>query len=368
MGKLEIKRIYPNELIDFVNSEEYLNFPSKPLSIQRAYSLQHNLRQNKSSPVLYLGFIGKKLVTYRGVLQDVIINKNNQNVDIIWTITSWTHPEYRKNGYSRVIFDEVSMDYNQYIFITNYGDMSYRLLSKRKDLKNFRFLDGHRFYYRLPFEELLPPKSNFFQKIKPVLKLTDSLGNLFLDLRFKFHKNYSNKELSEAEMNDEMTHFISKHNQNSLFQRNVEDFRWVLKYPWVEQKTKDSKLDKKYHFTTTVNRFYQKAFTIKSENYTKGFLFYSVKNEELKVHYIFCEDKKETNIFSEFLLNEIRKNKISYLVTTDEKLIQILKGKRMFLFSKVWKKGFFAGTRLIEDYPEILEKEIYMGDGDTIFT
>src|SRR5690606_32191951 len=103
----------------------------------------------------------------------------------------------------------------------------------------------------------------FFQKAKSILGLIDFAGNLFLDLRFLFHKNYRNPNVQPAEFNEELENFISKHTQNSLFKRNIEEFKWILKYPWVEQRDEDDELDKKYHFSTSAKRFYQKTFILK---------------------------------------------------------------------------------------------------------
>src|SRR5690606_13681189 len=183
-------------------------------------------------------------------------------------------------------------------------------------------LKGHRFYYRLSLAEIVPAKSTFFGKVKPVLKLLDFFGNLFLDVRFIFVKKKNFTEIQPAKFDEKLEKFISNHNRNSLFKRNMSDFKWILDFPWVEQKDKDDETDRKYHFTTSAKRFFQKAITIKSDGEIKGFLFYSVKNAEMKIHYIFGDSEKETEKFAEFILNEIRKEKISYLVMTDDKLIQ----------------------------------------------
>lgn len=363
-----IDKIYLTELQKFSGLEDFFNFENVPLSKKRILSYLSNPRKNDALPVLYLAFSEDRLIGFRSVLQDKIEKKSGSLDSIIWISGSWTHPDFRKKGISRKIFDEVSKDYNQNIFITNYGSMSYSLYSKRQDLYNFKFLDGHRLYYRLNLSEILPPKSRFFYNIKIPLEIFDKIGNFILDMRFHFYKKYKNTNIQKAEFNEEFKEFIYNHNQNSLFKRNVEEFNWILDYPWVEQREEDDFIDKKYHFTTSAKRFYQKAVVYRKDEKINGFLFYSVKNEVLKIHYLFVDSELELDVFSSYILNIIRQEKISLVILTDERFIQKLKKKGGFIYSKSWKKGFFVGKKLLEDYPEITEKEIYMGDGDTIFT
>lgn len=366
--ELEIKKIELKDLGEFIRSYKSSEFNPLPISTKRVNSYLSNPRKNDQLPVLYLGYKDNQLVTYRSVFQDYFYSEFEKPIHSIWISGSWTHPEYRKKGLSRIIFDEVSKDYNQHIFITNYGSMSFSLYSKRSDLTNFRFIKGHRFYYRLSLSEILPPKSPVFSKSKPLLSILDTVGNMVLDTRFLFPKKNKNLPLEIAEFSEELDEFISKYNSNSLFKRNTKELQWVLDHPWVEQQEEDNDLDKKYYFTTTAKRFYQKAFVTKQENKITGFLFYAVKNEMMKVYYSFCESEFEVKTFSDFLMNEIRKEKISSLVMTDDKLIRRMKNKGGTIYSKHWNKGYFAGNKLLANFPEIKDKEIYMGDGDTIFT
>ncbi|MDX9704965.1 MAG: hypothetical protein RBT46_04565 [Weeksellaceae bacterium] len=336
--------------------------------MKRIQSYVTNPRRSEKFPVLYLGYINNEIVTYRSVFQDFFETFSKEIIPVIWISGSWTNPAYRKKGYSRIIFDEVSKDYQQHIFISNYGNMSYSLYSKRLDLINYRFLNGQRFYYRFSLAEILPTKFHGFNQIKFLLKIMDKTGNLLIDLRNIFYLKKKVLPLEISEFNEELNHFISKHNSNSLFKRNTDEFKWIFQYPWVTQKEKDDKLDEKYYFTTSAKYFYKKAYTLRKNNEIKGFLLYSIKNELMNIHYIFCESEAERLEFSKFIWNIVQKEKVSCLIMTDEKLIELMKKNKAYIYSKSWQKGFFVGKNLLEKYPEIQEKEIYMGDGDTIFT
>jgi len=365
--KEKIHKIYLSNLEEYTQTVLFVNSSHIPVSGKRMYSYVRNPRGEGQKPVLDIIYSGKEVVSYLGVFQDKIY-LNGQTVSIGWMSSAWTHPEFRRNKLLNSMIQEHYEDYDGYFMITNYAAASEKMFQNSGFFEIFKYLNGHRFYYRLSLFEILPPKSKFFLKLKPILKITDMCGNFFLDLRLPFTKDYSNPNLENAEFDDELGKFISRHTQNSLFKRNIEEFKWILNYPWVKQREEDDEPDKKYYFTTTAKKFYQKALVLKSNKEIKGFLFYSVKNEILKIHYIFTDSESGLEEFTAFILNLIRKEKISYMILTDEKLIQKMKNKGGFIYSKVWKKGFFAGKKLLEDFPEIIEKEIYMGDGDTVFT
>ena len=363
---IKIQRVRLSELQSFYEREK--NKDILPISFQRVQSYIHNPRANHNLPVLYVGYIDDKIVSYRSVFQDSFENNEGKKISIVWISGSWTHPEFRKKGYSRIILDEVSKDYQQRIFISNYGNLSYSLYSKREDLVNFRFLNGQRFYYRFSLAEILSARSQFFSRIKFILSVIDSIGNLFIDFKKLFHNKTQSSNIETAEFNQELNEFIAKHNSNALFKRNIKDFQWIFDFPWVQQADKFTQIDSKYHFTTSAKRFLKKAVTIRKNNKIHGFLLYSIKDQIMNIHYIFCESEIERKEFSNYIYTILQKEKTSTLILTDEKLIELMKKHKGYIYSKHWAKGYFVGKNLLNNYTEINSKEIYMGDGDTIFT
>src|SRR5690554_4884673 len=356
---IKIQRVRLSELQSFYEREK--NKDILPISFQRVQSYIHNPRANHNLPVLYVGYIDDKIVSYRSVFQDSFENNEGKKISIVWISGSWTHPDFRKKGYSRIILDEVSKDYQQRIFISNYGNLSYSLYSKREDLVNFRFLNGQRFYYRFSLAEILSARNKFFAKTKFILSSMDLLGNIFIDCKKLFHKNKNVLSVESATFNDELKEFITKHQYNSLFKRNTKEFQWVFDFPWVEQADNDNEIDRRYHFTTSAKRFVKKAVTIRKNNQIHGFLLYSIKNQSMNIHYIFYETDVEKEEFAEYIYRIIQKEKISTLVLTDQKLIDSMKKKKGYIFSKNWTKDYLVGKKLLEKYPEIKSKEIFMG-------
>lgn len=363
---IKIQRVRLSELQSFYEREK--NNSILPISFKRVQSYIHNPRANQDLPVLYIAYLNDEMISYRSVFQDSFESNEGERISIVWISGSWTHPDFRKKGYSRIILDKVSKDYQQHIFISNYGNMSFSLYSKREDLVNFRFLNGQRFYYRFSLAEILSARNKFFAKTKFILSSMDVLGNIFIDCKKLFHKNKNALSVESTTFNDELNEFITKHQYNSLFKRNTKEFQWVFDFPWVEQADNDNEIDRRYHFTTSAKRFVKKAVTIRKNNQIHGFLLYSIKNQSMNIHYIFYETDIEKEEFAKYIYSMIQKEKISTLVLTDQKLIDSMKKKKGYIFSKNWTKGYFAGKKLLEKYPEIKSKEIFMGDGDTIFT
>ena len=364
--EIRIQKIYPNEIQMFSESNEYLNFEHLPISKKRLISYQNNPRKIEHLPILYLGFLDEKLIGYRSVFQDQYYVDFDKKIGCIWTSGVWTHPEYRRKGWAKKLLDEVIKDYNGFVFSTNLASETQELMRTQNLLTPFLNLKGHRFYFRLSSEVVLPSKSSIFFHIRPVLKFIDNFGNFFLDFRLKSTKREF-KEIQNAVFSSDLEIFISKHNKDSIFKRNIEEFKWIVDNPWVEQRKEDSEFDKKYHFTTSAIRFQTHAKVMIEKGKIKGFLLYTIKNETMKILYFFTESEKERESFTSFLLSEIYKNKMSTVLMVDENLIDLCKKKGGYIYSKEWKKVYFIGKKFLEGFPEIRDKDIFMGDGDTVF-
>lgn len=362
----KIKKIKCSDLVHYFESIKDDAF--QPISENRVQSYINNPFRQDFMPVLYLLFIDDKPVGYRSVLQDILTLGSENNVIFVWLSGTWTDPNYRNLGISSLLLDEVMKDYEGLVFSTGLWAASQAVLEKRQDIRLLKTLNARRFYYRFPLAEVLPPSSGLFRKIKPILKAIDFGLNSILDLRFRIYTNSDISGLEKSKFDTELQSFISKHNSDSLFKRNIDDFRWIRDYPWVTQRVKDEGRDADYYFTTSARRFKNEAFTLIKEDAIVGFLSYSIRSEVMKVHYIFCKSANERSDFAKHIKNIIRKEKISYLITSDDKLIHLIKKSGGYLFSKLWKKTYFAGSELLDNHTEMATKDIFMGDGDTIFT
>lgn len=366
MNSIFVKKIYLHEL-DFFYSDVLKSSTHIPISKNRIKSYLTNPRKNLDKPVLYLGYIDEQLVAYRSILQDQI-TLENKTASIAWLSGVWTHPEYRKLGYATKLLDEIYIDYGGRLLVTNLGKESYNLIQKNQHFDESISLEGHRFYYRLSLAEILPPKSKVFKVIKPILKIFDQTTNLVLNTRFNFYKSFKSSEIKNAEFNSDLKNFLSLRNENSLFERNTNEFEWILDNPWIKQKSKNPDSEKNYHFTSTVNSFQAKSFVLKYNDEIAGFILYSIKNGAMKIHYFYTNKEEDLNIWIEFIFKTILQERVNYLLTTNVLLINLLKLKKGFLYSKNWKKEIFISNQIRKEFPLVKEKEIFMGDGDSVFT
>ncbi len=363
--ELKIQKIYVNDLAEFWKSIVQSDYEHLPISLKRVNSYFHNPNKVENLPVLYLGYLDGKLISYRSVLQDKFKKTNGELVNFAWLSGVWVHEDFRRKGLASKLLNEVYSDYNGKILSTNLGANSQKLMEGNDKFVLLKDLTGKRFYYRFSLAKILPAKSNFFRRTEALLKLTDGMGNFILNL--KPQKKAIQNHFENAELNDELKGFISQHNSDSLLKRNTEELNWILKYPWVVQSEKDEPWDKKYHFTSTSKQFYKKLKLIRENQQIKGFLMYSARNGTLKVHYLFADSLMEIEAFSAYLLGEVSKEKMDCLLTTDSRLIEKLSKKGKHIYSKDWMKKYFAGKELVKTYPELAEKAIYLGDGDSVF-
>lgn len=358
--EMEIRKILPQDLLNFYHSEEFKAFENQPISLKRIRSYMENPRISSELPVLYLGYLENKLVVYRTIYQDEIAEGK---INVGWLSGVWVHPEFRRQGLAKKLLKEVYQDYEGKIFSTNLGANSLILMQNHPDFEVLKELKGHRFYYRYNLADILPPKSPLFKVSKPILKVLDRIGNATLG-----KSNLDNKvsqDFQEAEWNEEINEFLMVQQRNSLFPRFAKEFNWIIKNPWVEKASSKSLEDKKYHFTTQSPDFEQKAFVYSEQGNIQSFLVYTIRNGIMKIHYLFSDSEAILDLNCKFILEIIQNRKLACLIVGDQKLKECIEDKKGYFFSKPWSKLYFVGKTFRNQIPT--NKEIYLGDGDSIF-
>lgn len=364
MNDISITKILPDDLFEFFNSEMFENLTNIPISVNRIQSYLNNPHKNINLPVLYLIYNNNEVIAYRSVLQDELNYENSTKSTFAWLSGTWTHPEHRRKGYSKIILNEILNDYNHQVIVTNYGKEAKQLLINQKEFTTFYLLKGHRLYFKLNLSEILPPKSVLFRRTKPIWLLIDKLFNPFIDVVSQFSKKVNSK-LIPIKWDLETIQFIE--NSQMLFKRNCIDIQWIISFPWLYQRNEKSTLDQRYHFSTACKVFENNIFEYRNHhNIVLGFLFYTVRDQTLKIHYAITDQKIVYEEFAKHIKNEILDKKISTLILTNPELSTFLKKQKKPIYSKKWNKGYISTIKFKENMKSS-KFDLNLGDGDSIF-
>ena len=363
-----IKDIRIDELRNFINSNEFKKLDNLPISYHRAVSYINNHRANNQDIAIALLYRNEQLIAYRCLYSDYFFLKDKK-VDFAWISGSWVHPDYRRQGYSMKLLKHCIEKNNEQLMFSNYAPESKSLYDKSGQFSKVAELKGKRFYFRFSFAELLPPKYSFFKKIKPILSFTDFLLNILFDIRFLFYKNTA-KSIHYKEkdsIGSETHHFIETHNKNNPFKRNSKEINHAMNYPWIIENAFPDEQDTKYYFSSSAKVFkYIKVKVCDEKNNLSAFLLLKIRNKSMTIPYTFFRNK-ELDKLIKIIIDSVKKYKIKYLTIYNSLLIdELLKEKKLILFSKNMHRKFFATNKMAEMFDK--SAMFYDGDGDNLYT
>lgn len=232
-------------------------------------------------------------------------------------------------------------------------------------------LKGFRGYYRMALAKVLPSKYRFFSSFKGLLRFTDSLLNNLLELRSVWIDAGKVEPLHCKVINtlsDADREVLERFGQQNPAQRSVDEFNWIIKNPWLAEHDKaDSIIDRSYPFSYAVDRFKSRWVRFYDEQTVLALVNFTVRDNELKLPYVFCQPGTEHAIaafFTSYLIGDV---KLATITTFHQGLIEAFNQKKCFLF-RARPLKYSAIAKAISGLTENKPPELQMGDGDAVFT
>lgn len=338
-----------------------------PITPYRIRSYLNNPRAEHHRPVLYTLLYRDELVAYRSILSDYLYIAQKK-IPIGWFSGNWTHPDHRRKGYSSLLLEVVHEDWAETLFFSNFAPASKQVLDQSGQYEIFKILKGKRFYFKFALGKLLPPKSAFFEMIRPGLIGIDRLLNAFISSRKEGSISNGVKWESCAAIGDEEMDFLSAFKVNELFRRGAKEYNWILQYPWIKCTDESDFLNGKYHFSAHADSFDQQFFRLRVKGQIEGLLLISIRDAVMKVPYAYLTEEAlpaAARLILGFAINE----NVLHLTVFHQGLLKELNNfKRFYLFRKEFEQAFLANKELLRQFSDIKEKEIQKGDGDAVFT
>ncbi len=364
---ITITKISLNNLLAFSQSELYHSFENKPISPARVASYINNPNAHEDDTVLYMAFIADELVGYRTVFADVFFYKKKKE-KFAWLSGNWTHPKYRRKNISTLLFKEVGKDWKNKLLYSNYAEASKLLYDKTKEFTTLKTLKGKRYYCRFYFTEVLPPKHYIFKKTAFLLRLIDGVLNLLLSTkRYKnsLLKNYAIQKITDWNK-EEINNFFSSFKKDELFKRTPETYDWILSFPWIKTDLQTKEFSKNYYFSAFASKYENTFYCIKKNDEIVAVINISIRDGQLKVPYFYgFPDGILPSV--QLIIEKHEAHTINYFTIYNEALNSEL-SKHRFLYQKDFRQSFFITADLLNKHPEIRDKNINSGDGDSVFT
>ncbi len=367
---MKIKKIHQKELQSYIDSNEYKQAAHIAISKHRALSHIRNPRVRKDDLVLVLVYQAEEMVAYLGVFADDLhFSTGVEHVG--WLSCMWVNPCMRGKGIARQLLQTVFEAWDYKILVTEFTPAAYGLYQKTKQFVDLTKPQGIRGYLRLNLAYLLPQKNEKWNKWKPFLRLVDSGFNLWQNLRLKLDKTPCPAFEYLAEIDQESWQLVAqwKAENKELINRDAEDLKWLVRYPWLLSTGLKDRNEERYHFSATAAFF--SFLNIKIYNDKQeliAFVILSVRNQNMKVPYAYFVKGAEKEVW-QVIYHHLIKMNLDILTVFNSKLVTYLQNNRSPFFKKrAFKRHYIIGKVLekqLQDTPDFLIQD---GDADAAFT
>jgi len=368
VNKVYIEKVKLKDLKSFINSHKYRSFQTKPISTNRVESYLANPRRKMDKYVLYLALKNNELVGFRTILQDQLL-VNSVIYSFGWFSGNWVNPNFRRNGISTLLFNEVKADWYSQLLYTNYAPASKALYDKSNDFTLLINKNGVRIYIKPILYQLLKDRFPILNKIKWLVFTFEKIIEILFWPKTYYARskglNYLKNIETHSSLNADILRFLNT-KVNSIFSRKSIEYQWIENYPWVKNEG-DIIV---YPFSITANKLISQYLIIRDIDGEISAIA-MVKNIDGKVTVpILISDKKN----SSKILNAI----LGFAYKTDAKIITVFNPELVnhltqIKFAGLFKKSMNQKYFIMNDFYKKLnidtvDIKVQDGDGDVIFT
>jgi GNAT superfamily N-acetyltransferase len=364
---ISIKKVCVSELQQLVNDHSYLTWDNIPISRHRAMSYIHNPRCLPTDAVLYLAYIGNRLVGYRTIFPDSITS-GDKIIKVGWLSGNWVDPNFRRKGIASMLFKSAMADWNNRLLFTNYAEESKAVYDKTGYFKSVCTLSGVRLYIRPCLTRILCTRGRKYKVLKPIWQIIDFLLSIFnpvpLFLRLIRQPNGIKYEYLNLADDETINVFESETKKTPTHRLGIE-LNWILNHPWLVSAPLGDVLGKKYYFSSSPKRFESMLVKVYRDNDLLGFFLANLNDRFITTPYIICREGEE-RVFAKAILKHALALGAFRITTFNEMVGKELK-RLTFLgwLSLNQKRNFFASNSI---YTEIGNNLTFIeGDGDCAF-
>ena len=362
-GSMDIKMYTLEELESHIHLLLSDKSQTAPLSPLRLSSYLTNPRAEPKDHVLFELWNEDKLVAYRTLLPDIFFDQNHMPHRFAWLSGNWVDPAFRRQGFSTKLLQQAEARWEGRLMYTNFAPSSKAVYDRTGQFPLLTQRDGKRFYLRAANEELLGERLGS----KDLLRVSDQVINRFREGKLQKFQPVDNsrcKVESITHMDKQIDQLLSRFKDRSLFNRDTEDFRWILEQPWVTSKQTDTI---KYHFSYTSSRFQNLLLKFFLPDQSMGFLWLVVHNQTMSAPYVFVESEKIFPFMARELLHAMIIHGCTHTTIRHKQLAeQMMVHKSQFLSVRNMPQKIFVHKLMADRVPPRLD--IQDGDGDVVFT
>lgn len=363
---MEIRRLNKKALREFIDSEEFKSMPLIPITKYRALSHLTNPRAADDDVLLLMAFEDNKMAGYLGVLADFLYD-GDKFYKVGWLSASGVDPNQRRKGIAGKLLHAALDAWNNQILVADWVPSSFGVYEKSGAFTTLASRTGVQANIRFNLRENFPAKT-LPRRIG--LAAADKFLNSFNSVRLLFALKNNNPLYEKVDgIDDESVQFMSRWKSSELFRRSEKEYAWILKYPWVLQKSSEyPKRDERFIFSSVCNEFRHEVIKIRNNRSEMiAFLMLTVRNKSLQIPYVYFQSE-QVEAVAGFIYRYMYEKGIKEMVSYDSRLSEyILTNKTPFISRQKTAIPYIITKSLAEKLKES-GKTIQDGDGERVFT
>ncbi|SUP54191.1 Uncharacterised protein [Weeksella virosa] len=344
-----IHTLKKKDLLEFYNSDFYRKLMHVPFTPFRLWSYLENPFSAQEDFVLYFIVIDNQIVSYRIVLHDLVYSTEK----IIWSSGNWTHPDYRRKGFSELLLNKIEKDYPHQLMVLTRTPGSAKLYQNREKYYFIHDIKSTEFYLSFSFLE-----KKFPTKISKVLNWFYHFITPTKNEKFTFQQS-SLDQKTEA--------FLQEKSKNELFPLSTKKLQWIFQFPWLSTNPSDE-IHQKFDFSFIDPTFHLAAFELRENDELTAFVVRAIRQKTYFLHYIYYNSDEQANEIVDNIIAEIEKEKLHSVVIRNPLIEFLLTRKLRVILKRPYKNFLFIDQKLIEKHPDLLHRNRQHGIGEIIFT
>lgn len=335
-----------------------------PVSPLRLRSYMENPRARKSDTVLFEMRENGEVIAYRTLLPDIFYDHKGEPQRFAWLSGNWVRPDKRRQGNSTRLLEMAEDRWQGRLMYTNYAPESKEVYDRTGRFERIALREGSRFYLRSSFDELLNKRVGNTR----LFGMADRFINQLREKRIQSYEIASDRSCGVSEIDgflSQLSELVKRLQQDALFRRDREIFKWALEFPWV---TEQACGPLHYHFSYQANRFENILLQFSSPaGKIMGVMWMILHDSLLTVPYFFAGSEEVEACMADQIVRTMIEKDCTYTTIRNQKLLKHLqKHRKLFLGIRQMPQLVFAHQSLMDLMPG--DPVIHDGDGDVMFT
>jgi GNAT superfamily N-acetyltransferase len=319
---------------------------------------------------MIIAYENGQMTGYLGVLADRIYTIKGEVLKCGWLSCMWVDPALRGKGIAKQLLATAFKTWNDHILVTEFTPEAKALYDRSRGFNELRVNDGLRCYLRFNLHEVLLKKNEKYKPFSSILKLTDAIANIPIDLKLSLLKpKMSSKVEFEpvTEIDQQLNDYIVSKQEGQFERRCAEDLNWALQYPWLIE-SPPTQESVRYHFSSVADRFSNVCYKLTDNGRIKGYLHYTIRDHHLKLPYCYYEAEYLPDIV-QHIYQIMLDHRLNMLTVFHSSIIGFFgSNSTPFIYKRAIKRHYIISNVLDAHFADKASLKIQDGDADCVFT